>query len=160
MERVRKGTTLNEKKFKVHLDGKNMLPFLSGKEKESPREGFFYWSDDGDLLALRVRRFKLAFMEQHGEANPKTPTGVWQSEFTKLRVPNLYDLRADPFERATSSIYYADWQVHRVFIQVPAQAIVAKMLESFKEFPPRAKAASFTVSDVMEKIETASPNQN
>lgn len=79
-------------------------------------------------------------MDQNGEANPKSPVGVWQTEFTKLRVPNLYDLLADPFERATESIYYADWQVHRVFIQVPIQVLVGKGLESFKEFPPRANS--------------------
>jgi arylsulfatase len=160
VEKVRSGHTLSGKQFKVHLDGHNLIPFLTGKEKSSPREVFFYWSDDGDLLAVRVRHYKIAFMEQHGEANSKTPVGVWQAQFTKLRVPNLYDLRSDPFERGTSSIYYADWQVRRVFVQVPAQAIVGKMLESFKEFPPRAKAASFTVSDALEKIETASPHQN
>jgi arylsulfatase A-like enzyme len=156
VERIRKGDKLNGKPFKVHLDGHNLLPFLSGKEKESPREGFLYWSDDGDLMAIRARQYKVTFMTQDGEANPKTPTGVWQSEFTKLRVPNLYDLRSDPFERATNSIYYADWQVRHVFVQVPVQALVAKYLESFTEFPPRAKAASFTVSDVMEKITTSS----
>jgi arylsulfatase len=99
-------------------------------------------------------------MEQDGEISPTSPVGVWQTQFTRLRVPNLYDLRADPFERATSSIYYPDWQVRRVFIQVPIQAVVAKWIESFKDFPPRAKAASFTVGDVMEKITTASPHQN
>jgi arylsulfatase A-like enzyme len=160
VEKVRKGHQLNGKTFKVHLDGNNLLPFLSGKEKESPRQAFFYWSDDGDLMAVRVLRYKIAFIQQDGEADPRTPLGVWQEQFTRLRVPNLYDLRADPFERGPNSIYYADWNVHRCFLLVPAQAIVAKMLESFKEFPPRAKAASFTVSDAMEKIETASPNQN
>jgi len=157
---ARKGTTLNGKPFKVHLDGHNLMPFLSGKAKGSPREAFFYWSDDGDLMALRVRHLKISFIEQHGEAGPKTPIGVWQSPFSQLRVPNMFDLRADPFERSTSSIYYAGWQIQHAFYAVPAQAVVAKMLETFKEFPPRAKAASFTVSDAMEKIETANPNQN
>lgn len=153
VERLKKGAKLGDKNFKVHLDGKNLLPFLSGEETECPREGFMYWSDDGDLMAVRARQYKVSFMEQNGEANPKSPVGVWQTEFTKLRVPNLYDLLADPFERSTNSIYYADWQARRVFIQVPIQALVGKWLESFKEFPPRAKAASFTVGDVMEKIE-------
>jgi arylsulfatase len=136
VERLRKGSELNGKTFKVHLDGQNLLPFLSGKEKESPREGFFYWSDDGDLMALRVRHWKISFLEQHTEVGPKFPLGVWQGQFTTLRAPNLYNLRSDPFEGATSSFYYGDWQAHRIFIQVSAQAIVAKMLESFKEFPP------------------------
>src|SRR5262245_9930149 len=80
VERVTAGTTINGKTFKVHLDGKNLVPFLSGQEKASPREGFFYWSDDGDLMALRVQRYKITFMEQHAEANPQMPLGVWQSE--------------------------------------------------------------------------------
>ncbi|HEY0335106.1 MAG TPA: arylsulfatase [Stenotrophomonas sp.] len=160
VERLKKGDTLNGKQFKVHLDGNNLMPFLAGKEAESPREGFFYWSDDGDLMALRVRHLKVTFIEQHGEVDGKTPLGVWQSPFTQLRVPNMYDLHSDPFERSTSSIYYADWQIHHAFYAVPAQAVVAKMLETFKEFPPRAKAASFTVSDAMEKIGTAGPHQN
>jgi arylsulfatase len=107
-----------------------------------------------------VKHYKISFIEQHGEAEPKSPLGVWQTQFTPNRVLNLFDLRADPFERCTSRICYADWQIHRAFLMVPAQALVEKMLETFKEFPPRAKAASFTVSDAMEKIETASPNQN
>ena len=99
-------------------------------------------------------------MEQHTEVNPKNPLGVWQGQFTKLRAPMLYDLRADPFERGSASMFYGDWTARHVFIQVPAQGIVAKYLESFKEFPPRAKAASFTVSDVMEKLTTANSGKN
>ncbi len=159
-EKLKKGGEVNGKTFKVHLDGYDLGPFLSGKEKESPREGFFYWSDDGDLMAVRVRHLKITFIEQHGELSAQNPLGVWQSGFTPLRVPNMYDLRADPFERSTSSIYYADWQIHHAFYAVPAQTVVAKMLGTFETFPPRAKAASFTVGDAMEKIETASPHQN
>ena len=88
VEKLMKGTTLNGKTFKVHLDGYNLLPFFKGEAKESPREDFLYWSDDGDLMALRVRDWKVAFMEQHTEMNPETPLGVWQGQFTKLRVPN------------------------------------------------------------------------
>ena len=91
-------------------------------------------------------------MEQHTEVGPKTPLSVWQGNFTVLRGPNLYNLRADPFERGPDSILFGNWQAHRAFMFVPAQAIVARYLESFKEFPPRAKAASFTVSDAMDKI--------
>jgi len=152
VDKLRIGFALNGRTFKVHLDGKNLQPFFKGDLKESPRQEFLYWSDDGDLMALRVREWKIAFMEQHAEPNPKTPIGVWQGNFTKLRGPNLYNLRADPFERGTDSIYYGDWQAHRAFLFVPAQAVVAQWLESFKEFPPRAKAASFTVSDAMEKV--------
>ena len=153
--KVLKGHTLNGKNFKVHLDGVNLLPFFKGDVKESPRQEFLYWSDDGDLMAIRVQNWKVAFMEQHTEVDPKTPAGVWQGNFLKLRAPMLYNLRADPFERGPSSQLYGSWFPHRVFLFVPAQAIVAKYIESFKDFPPRAKAASFTVADVMEKLTTA-----
>jgi arylsulfatase len=147
VERLKKGYALHGVTFKVHLDGHDLGSFLRGEEAESPRKGFFYWSDDGDLFALRVKHYKVSFVEQYGEAEPSNPLGVWQAQFKQLRVPNLFDLRADPFERSTNSIYYADWQIHRAFLMVPAQALVAKMLDTFKEFPPRAKAASFTISD-------------
>ena len=160
VERLKKGSTLNGKTFKVHLDGYNLLPFLKGDAKESSRKEFLYWSDDGDLMGLRVNQWKVAFMEQHTEVNPKTPLGVWQGNFTKLRAPMLYDLRADPFERGSTSMYYGDWVARRLFLIVPAQAIVARYIDSFKEFPPRAKAASFTINDVMEKISTGSPGKN
>jgi arylsulfatase len=160
VERTKKGTTLNGKQFKVHFDGFNLLPFLKGEVKESPRTEFLYWSDDGDLMALRVKEWKIAFLEQHTEVSPENPVGVWQGQFTKLRAPMLYNLRSDPFERGPTSMYYGDWLARHVFIQVPAQGIVARYIESFKEFPPRAKAASFTVGDVMEKLTTGSPGKN
>ena len=158
--KVLKGHDLNGKTFKVHLDGENLMPFFKGETEGSPRQGFLYWSDDGDVLALRVRDWKIAFMEQNTEMNPQTPLGVWQGQFTELRAPMLYNLRADPFERGPTSIFYGDWSVHRSFMFVPAQVIVGQFLESFKEFPPRAKAASFSISDVMDKITVASPGQN
>ncbi|PWT73786.1 MAG: arylsulfatase, partial [Bacteroidetes bacterium] len=152
ISKLLKGSTLNGKSFKVHLDGYNLMPFLKGDEKESPRREFLYWSDDGDLMAIRVMHWKVSFLEQNTELNPQTPLGVWQGNFTQLRAPNLYNLRSDPFENGTHSIYYGDWQARRVFLMVPAQVFVARWLESFKAFPPRAKAASFTVSDAMDKI--------
>ncbi len=160
VDKVRKGTTLNGKPFKVHLDGVNLLPFLKGEAKESPRESFLYWSDDGDLMALRYKEWKIAFLEQNTQISPEFPVGVWSGPFTKLRVPKLYNLRSDPFERGPESIEYALWSTRRAFIQVPAQAFVARYLESFKEFPPRAKPASFTINDAMEKIQAAGQEQN
>ena len=160
VEKLKKGGTLNGKNFKVHLDGYNLMPFLKGEMQASPREGFLYWSDDGDLMALRVRDWKVSFMEQNTQINPETPMGVWQGQFTKLRAPSLYNLRTDPFERGPESLNYGNWQAHRMYVFVPAQAIIAEYIESFKEFPPRAKAASFSVSDVMDKITADSPNQN
>ncbi len=160
VEELKQGHTLNGKSFKVHLDGYNLLPFLKGDDKESPRKDFLYWSDDADLMALRYQQWKIAFLEQNTEISPEAPVGVWTGQFTKLRVPKLYNLRSDPFERGPESIEYALWMTHRVFIQVPAQAFVAKYLDSFKDFPPRSKPASFTVSDAMEKIEAAATNRD
>jgi arylsulfatase len=155
VQRLLKGTTLNGKQFKVHLDGYNLVPFFKGEVKESPRKEFLYWSDDGDLMAIRVNQWKIAFMQQHTEVGPRYPGGVWMGGFDQLRSPALYNLRADPFERGPESLYYGDWFAHRMFLFVPAQAAVAHELETFKEFPPRAKAASFTVSDAMDKIMSA-----
>ena len=152
VEKLKAGFTLNGRKFKVHLDGSNLLPFLKGEQSASPRESFFYWSDDGDLMAIRVRQWKMAFLEQNGKISAEYPAGAWVSQFTKLRTPKLYNLRADPYERGPESIEYGDWIAHRMFLFVPGQAVVGKYLETFKEFPPRAKAASFTVNDAMEKI--------
>ena len=160
VEKLKKGSTLNGKNFKVHLDGFNLLPFLRGDAKETPRKEFLYWSDDGDLMAVRVNQWKVAFMEQNNEISPKLPVGPWMGQFTKLRTPKIYSLRADPFERGPDSIEYADWTAHRMFLLVPAQALVGHWLESFKDFPPRTKPASFSVSDVMDKLTTANAGRN
>jgi arylsulfatase A-like enzyme len=153
--KVRAGHQLGESTFKVHLDGHNLIPFFKGEEKQSPREGFLYWSDDGDLVAIRVRNWKVAFMEQE-----HTGVNVWKRDFTNLRAPNMYNLRTDPFERGPESFAYTDWMIHRTFLIVPAQASAAKWLASFKDFPPRQKPASFSLSEVMEKMTTARPDQN
>jgi arylsulfatase A-like enzyme len=158
--KLKKGHAINGKTFKVHLDGNNLMPYFKGDAKGTPREEFVYWSDDGDLMALRFKEWKVAFMEQHTEPDPKLPLGVWQGQFTKLRAPMLYNLRADPFEKGTNSINYGDWSAHRMFMFVPAQALVARWLDSFKEFPPRAKAASFSVGDVMDKIQNSGATRN
>ena len=152
VEKLKGGSTLNGKKFKVHLDGYNLLPFLKGEQSASPRQEFLYWSDDGDLMALRAGHWKVAFLEQNSQVSPEYPAGPWAGQFTKLRSPKLYNLRADPYERGPDSLEYGTWLFNRVFLFVPAQAVVGKYLETFKDFPPRAKAASFTVSDAMEKI--------
>jgi arylsulfatase len=157
--KVLKGYSANSRNFKVHLDGYNLMPFLKGDVKESPRKEFLYWSDDGDLMAIRYNQWKFSFLEQHGEMGTEYPLGVWQSPFTRLRAPNMYNLRADPFERGTSSIYYADWQFRRAFLFVPVQAFVGQWLETFKEFPPRQKPASFNLDEVMQKM-TESPAKN
>jgi len=143
------GVKAINREYKVHLDGYNFLPYLTGKEKKAPRKELFYFSDDGDLTALRYNDWKMIFMEQRVETTFK----AWANPFTPLRVPLIFNLRRDPYERSqlTSNTYY-DWHLDHVFLMVPAQGVVAEFLATFKEFPPRQKAASFNLKKVMEKM--------
>ncbi|MEE4380116.1 MAG: arylsulfatase [Candidatus Competibacteraceae bacterium] len=137
--------------YKVHLDGYNFLPFLTGEAEAGPRKEIFYFSDDGDLTALRYNDWKLVFMEQKTQGTLR----VWMEPFVELRLPLIFNLRRDPYERAplTSNTYF-DWMIDRAYMLVPAQAYVGQFLETFKEFPPRQKAASFSLDEVMEKMMT------
>ncbi len=146
VDKVKKGYKIGDKTFKVHLDGYNLMPFLAGKEK-CPREGFLYWSDDGDLMAIRVHEWKATFVEQRAGG-----LGVWREPLVKMRVPKIYNLRADPFERGEDGFFYDKWMLDRAFLLVPAQILVAQWIESFKDFPPRAKAASFSVDQIVESF--------
>jgi arylsulfatase len=141
------------RQYKVHLDGYNFLPYLTGQEEQSPRREIFYFSDDGDLTALRYNDWKLIFLEQKAEATFR----AWMEPWTHLRVPLMFNLRRDPYERSysTSNTYY-DWMLDRVYFLVPAQAYVGQFLATFQEFPPRQKAASFSLDQVMEKLQTSS----
>jgi arylsulfatase len=145
-EKLRKGHKAGKKNFKVHLDGYNLLPYLTSKEKKSPRPGFLYFSDDGDLLGLRYDNFKLVFKEQRATGTLR----VWSEPFTDLRVPKIFNIRTDPYERAdiTSNTYY-DWLLDHAFLVVPAQSLVGDFLQTFREFPPRQKPASFNLDQVM-----------
>jgi len=145
--KVKKGYKIGDASFKVHLDGANLQPFLSGKEKESPRKGFLYWSDDGDLMALRVHQYKIVFAEQRS-----TGLDVWREPLSVMRIPKMFDLRSDPFERGEESFSYNQWFVEHVPYQYLAQAVVHEWLESFKEFPPRQKPASFSIDQILEKL--------
>jgi arylsulfatase A-like enzyme len=137
--------------YKVHLDGYDMLPVLTGQTEKSPRKEIFYFSDDGDLTALRYNDWKILFMEQQTAGTLR----VWMDPFVPLRVPLIFNLRRDPYERATiTSNTYHDWQIDRAFMLVPAQAYVGEFMKTFKEFPPRQKAASFSLDQVMEKLAT------
>ena len=148
-EKLLKGHKAGNKTFKVHLDGYNLLPHLTGAEKNSPRKEFFYFSDDGDLTAFRYDNWKMVFMEQRAPGTIQ----VWMEPFVKLRVPKLFNLRTDPFERAdiTSNTYF-DWMIDHIYLFVPAQQMVGQFLATFKEFPPRQKAASFTVDQVLTQL--------
>jgi arylsulfatase len=151
-EKLKKGYKAGEKSFKVHLDGHNLLPYLLGQEQKSPRQGFFYFNDDADMVGLRYDNWKMVFLEQRVPGTLQ----IWAEPFVPLRVPKIFNLRTDPYERAdiTSNTYY-DWLINHVFLLVPAQAGVAQFVETFREFPPRQKAASFSVDQVLEKMNDA-----
>ena len=152
-EQLLKGDKIGDRTFKVHLDGYNLLPYLTGQSEASPRRGFFYFSDDGDLTGLRYDNFKFVFLEQRATGTLQ----VWAEPFTKLRIPKIFNLRLDPYERAseTSNTYY-DWLLDHAFMLVPAQAYVQQFMATFKEFPPRQKAASFTVEKANEMMQQPS----
>lgn len=151
-ERLKTGTELNGTTYKVHLDGYDQLPYITGQTDESPRTHFFYVSDDGDLTALRFDNWKFVFLEQRCVGTLQ----IWAEPYVELRVPKLFNLRTDPYERAdvTSNTYY-DWMLDHVFLFVPAQAYVATMLETLVEFPQRQKSASFSLDQVMAKLQDA-----
>jgi arylsulfatase len=148
VEKLKKGYKSGNKTFKVYIDGFNLLPVLKGEVKENPRKGFLYWSDDGDLMALRVENWKVTFMEQRGHG-----FDVWKEPLVSLRAPDVYNLRSDPFERGKEdgTLFYGKWMADRVFLLVPAQAIVGQFLKTFQEFPPRQKPASFSIDQALEK---------
>ena len=146
---------METKPSRFHLDGYNMLPHITGKEDKGARIELFYFSDDGDLMAFRYNDWKLVFMEQRSPGTLQT----WAEPFTALRLPMIYNLRRDPYEFATitSNTYY-DWLLDHAFLLVPAQDIVGNFLMTFKEYPPRMKAASFNLDQVMEKLSTPTSN--
>ena len=146
-EKLLGGYSAGGKTYKVHLDGYNFLPYLTGDEANGPRKEFFYFTDDGDLSALRYGNWKILFMVQRGHG-----LEVWQEQYDTLRFPILENLRSDPFERADESIDYGKWRVDHLFLLVPAQAIVGQFLQSFKEFPPRAKPGSFTIGKALDSL--------
>jgi arylsulfatase len=150
-EDLKKGRTVGGMTYKVHLDGYNLLPTLKGKA-EWPRKEFLYWTDDGNVAALRYNQWKMLFLEQRAEG-----FDVWQEPFVTLRLPKLFNLRADPFERADhEGMGYPQWRIDRAFLIAPAGAYVAQWLQSFKEFPPRQKPGSFNLERVMEAVTSGS----
>ena len=149
-EKLLKGHRANGRDFKVHLDGYNLLPYFKGEVEAGPRKEFFYWTDDGNLANLRYDRWKLVFMEQraHGFA-------VWQEPMVTLRLPKLFDMRGDPFERADQEAEeYNMWRFDRAFLILPGVGYVSQHLATYKEFPPRQKPGSFNLDQVLQTLQS------
>ena len=142
------GYKVGDKTFNVHIDGVNQLPYITGQAKESPRDFFFYVSDDGGIMAVRVGDYKLTF-----EVQRAFQMNVWAEPMVKLRVPHIFHLRRDPFERADyNSNTYWNWVVDHIPQLYECQAIVASQIQNFIKYPPRQKAASFNLDAVMESL--------
>ncbi len=152
-EELKKGYKSGGSSWKVHLDGFNLVPYLTGQTDKDPRESFIYINDDQQMTALRYDNWKLVFLEQRVEGTLR----IWAEPFTPLRMPKMFNLRTDPYERAdiTSNTYY-DWCMDHAYLVVPAQAYVANFLTTFKEFPQRQKAASFNLDDIMTEMQEGS----
>lgn len=151
-EKLLVGHEVDGREFRVHLDGYNMLPYFSGESEESPRVEFFYVNDDGQLMALRHGDWKYVFLEQRS-----SKLQVWMDPFVELRIPFIYNLRRDPFERAVmDSNTYFDWLIDHAYMLVPAQAVVAETIKTLVAFPPRQKPGSFNLDRVLETIQNAS----
>jgi arylsulfatase len=149
-EKLLKGYKAGDMTYKVYLDGDNLVPYLTGQAQKSPRESFIYINDDQQVTGLRYDNWKLAFMEQRVQGTLR----IWAEPFVTLRIPKIFNLRTDPYERAdiTSNTYY-DWLLDHAFLLVPAQAYVGQFLMSFKDYPQRQKAAAFNLDEVMRKLQ-------
>ena len=148
-EQLKNGVTLNGRTYKNYIDGYNMMDYLNGKVKESPRKEFIYVNDDGQVVALRYMDWKAVFYENRGVA-----FGVWREPFTELRIPLLFNLRRDPFEKAQhNSNTYNDWFLDRPFVIVPMQQFIGNFLMSMVEYPPSQKPGSFNLEGIQKKIE-------
>ena len=150
VEELKVGKTIGDKTFKVHIDGFNLLPYLTGEIAHSPRPGLVYFSDDGDVLAIRYDNWKVVFMEQRAQGTLQ----IWAEPFVTLRVPKLYNLRTDPYERAdiTSNTYY-DWILRNDYLILAAGGLVTQFLATFEEFPPRQRPATFGIDQAVEKLQ-------
>jgi arylsulfatase len=153
MEKLKTGYKAIGRTYKNHIDGYNLVPYLTGKEKQSPRKLFVYISDDGDILALRYDNWKVVFMEQRCRGTLQ----VWAEPFTRLRLPKIYNLRTDPYEYAdiTSNSYY-EWMLYHAYILYGAYIIADKFADTFKEFPPVQKPNTFTIDDAVAMMKEAS----
>jgi arylsulfatase A-like enzyme len=152
VEKLKTGYEAIGRTYKNHIDGYNLLPYLTGEEAKSPRNFYFYFSDDGDVLGMRFDNWKIVFMEQR----LKGTMGVWAEPFVRLRLPKIFNLRTDPYEYAdiTSNSYW-DWMIHNAYFIYVAQAAAAKFADTFKEFPAVQRPNSFTIDDAMAKMSEA-----
>ncbi len=148
-QKLAQGVELNGRKYRNYVDGYNQLDYLGGKADQSPRNEFIYVNDDGQIVALRYDAWKAVFLENRGEA-----FGVWREPFTELRVPLLFNLRRDPFERSQhNSNTYNDWFLDRVFVITPMQQMAGKFLMTMKEYPPSQTPGSFNLEKIQKMIE-------
>jgi arylsulfatase A-like enzyme len=152
VEKAKKGYQACGRTYKNHIDGFNLLPYLTGETDKSPRQLFVYISDDADIIALRFDNWKVVFQEQRCKGTLQ----VWAEPFTRLRLPKLYNLRTDPYEFAdtTSNTYY-EWFIRRDYIVLAASVMASKFAETFKDFPPIQKPNSFTIDDAIGKMNEA-----
>lgn len=150
-EKLKKGYKVGNKTFKVCIDGFNMHSYFTGEVKESPRNYYVYISDDGEILNVRLNDWKLVFAEQRAKT-----CMVWAEPFVHLRIPKIFHLRRDPFERADeNSNTYFDWLVDKVHVLYAVQGLIAQQIQDFKDFPPRQKPASFNLDLIMESVQDA-----
>jgi len=148
VEKLKRGHRAGDRTYKVHLDGYNMLPHLTGQEAEGPRKEFFYFNDDGLLTGVRVDRWKFVFAAQRARQQ-----AVWREPFVELRLPLIFDLRMDPYERAEEdSNLYNRWHQENQFVIALSLQPIMKFVASFEEFPRRQKPASFNVDRITEMI--------
>jgi arylsulfatase A-like enzyme len=148
VEKCKKGYKAGDKTFKVYLDGYNLLPHFKG-EAPNPRPGFMYWSDEGELMALRLGNWKVHFAVSRAEG-----AATWQEPLVSLRYPMLVNLRTDPFENAeiAGSMYYWKWRIDHTFALSPFGAMVAQYMATMKEFPPRQTPESWSPAAFLAKL--------
>ena len=147
------GTPLSgaRRMYRSHPDGYNMIDYFSGKVKDSPRKEFWYVNDDGQIVAARYQDWKVVFLENRGEQ-----FGVWREPFVELRVPLLFNLRRDPFEKAQhNSNTYNDWFLERVYVLVPIQALAGQFLTSMKDYPPSQTPGAFNLTKIQDQLKRA-----
>ena len=138
-EKLKNGMRVGGERYKVHLDGYNFLPYFTGQEEKGPRDDFIYSSDTGDIVGVRDGDYKMVFREQRAHGME-----VWRNPYTVLRMPRIFNLRMDPYERMDhEGAGYEQWMAEHIFLMMPAMTKVAQFKATFQEFPQRQKPGSF-----------------